>query len=87
MLTSPPPPPPPPIPIPPSVLCYKYPLHTAVPATKAVISAVIRNLITADTSASRLSLQLRNVTKSSFHAAHRFPRPPSVTAGTTSDTL
>lgn len=61
------------------------PLHTAGPATKAVISAVIRNLITVDMSASRLSLQLWNVTKSSFHAAHRFPRPPSVTAGTTSD--
>lgn len=69
----------------PSVLCYKYPLHTAGPATKAVISAVIRNLITVDMSASRLSPQLWNVTKSSFHAAHRFPLPPSVTAGTTSD--
>lgn len=92
MLTSPPPPPssfpssPPSPPIPPSVSYYKYPLHTAGPATKAVISAVIRNLITVDTSASRLSLQLQNVTKSSFHTAHRFPRPPSETAGTTSDT-
>lgn len=83
--TSPPPPPSPPLLLPPSVLCYKYPVHTAGPATKAVISAVIRNLITVDASASRLSLQLWNVTKSSFHAAPRFPRPPRATAGTTSD--
>lgn len=59
----------------PSVPCYKYPLHTTRPATKAVISAFIRNLITVDTSALRLSLQLWHPTK------EQLPRRPIALLG------